>query len=79
MGPQEETFLSSSNLFSTIKEGPGSHSYSGSAYTALFSWSKISANISDNNYPKWSRLFTGLQTAGSPTFNAELLLRNISA
>jgi len=77
-GPQEEMFLSSSNLFSTIKEGPGSHSYSRSAYAALFSWSTISAKISNNNCPKWSSPFTGLQTAGSSTFNAELSLRNVS-
>lgn len=71
-------FLSSSNLFSTIKEGPGSQCYGGSAYAAFFSWSKISANVSNNNCPTWSRPFTGLQTAGSPTFNAEPPLRNVS-
>lgn len=79
VGPQEEMFLSSSNLFSTIKEGPGSHSYSRSAYTAFFSWSKISASISNNNRLKWSRPFAGLQTAGSSTFKAEPPLRNVSA
>lgn len=79
VGPQEEMFLSSSNLFSTIKEGPGSHSYSRSAYAAFFSWSKISASISNNNCLKRSRPFTGLQTAGSSTFKAEPALRNVSA
>lgn len=70
-GPQEEMFLSSSNLFSAIKEGPDSHCYSGSAYAAFFSWSKIPANPSHKKCWKRSRPATGLRTAGSPSFKAE--------
>lgn len=74
VGPQEEMFLSSSNLFSTIKEGPASHSYSGCAYAAFLSQSRISADFSSINCPKLrSRPFTGLQTVRRPTFNTEAL------
>lgn len=71
VGPQEEMFLSSSNLFSTIKEDPGSHSYSGCAYAAFLSQSRISANFSSINCPNCSRPFTGFQTVGTLTFNTE--------
>lgn len=79
MGPQEEMFLSSFNLFSTVKEGTAYTPTTISAYTAFFCCRATEPNISNNKCQKRINLFTGLQTTGGPPLSRELSLKNGTA